>query len=477
MSERDTRGGFFDRIFGRAQKPLDKMYPQRPVQNDVTEGMVANPKVCMGLYYGTEVEFQHASPYAYAPVNVPISFMSIPTPIATDDATKEAIKKLVEERSEEYPIIERTKRIMGTAWRWVRYDAQSMSLIWESIPDQSITDIQKDPSTNAITCLRTNEMFKVCVGENKIIYAQRKRTITHDKITIQWIGDKSGLPLMDSTSSNPFHHMPIPFGHDCGENEWRGHSIFCRTLRTYKTIHDVEQNRSQILSDFQPKLVHEVGTNDVDSWLKNNGYATDINRAIDDTFHSKFFLNIFGKEKTSIVTLPSDATSPHERAIEQYIKRLVMGDGIPEIFWGEVATGNAASTDSQRDAAVQYVDAQRKEDNAPYDRLHNDSLEVLAFINNARYSPVVNAWDEFDMVSPLVKAQILQTVSAGIGAIVQNASGTKEDIYFFWKRFFPRLPDTDFVAFTTGLTEMAKHKAFSVSDVYSQNDSGNANNA
>lgn len=471
MSER-VSGSFWDRLTGRNTKALDKHYPQRPVNTDVTEGMVANADILNGLYYGSEIGLQHASPYAYAPVNVPISFMSIPTPIATDDVTKEAIKKLVEERSEEYPIIERTKRIMGTAWRWVRYDAQSMSLIWESIPDQSITDIQKDPSTNAITCLRTNEMFKVCVGENKIIYAQRKRTITPDKITVQWIGDKSGLPLMDSTSSNPFHHMPIPFGHDCGENEWRGHSIFCRTLRTYKTIHDVEQNRSQILSDFQPKLVHEVS--DADSWLKNNGYSTDITRAINDTFLSRFFLNIFGKEKSSILALPSDATSPHERALDQYIKRLVMGDGIPEIFWGEVATGNAASTDSQRDAAVQYVDAQRKEDNAPYDRLHNDSLEVLAFINNARYSTVTNAWDEFDMVSPLVKAQILSAVSAGIGAIVQNASGTKEDIYYFWKRFYPKLPETDIKVFTDGLTEMAKHKAFSVSDVYSQNDAGNA---
>jgi hypothetical protein len=471
MSER-VSGSFWDRLTGRNTKALDKHYPQRPVNTDVTEGMVANADILNGLYYGSEIGLQHASPYAYAPVNVPISFMSIPTPIATDDVTKEAIKKLVEERSEEYPIIERTKRIMGTAWRWVRYDAQSMSLIWESIPDQSITDIQKDPSTNDITCLRTNEMFKVCVGENKIIYAQRKRTITPDKITVQWIGDKSGLPLMDSTSSNPFHHMPIPFGHDCGENEWRGHSIFCRTLRTYKTIHDVEQNRSQILSDFQPKLVHEVS--DADSWLKNNGYSTDITRAINDTFLSRFFLNIFGKEKSSILALPSDATSPHERALDQYIKRLVMGDGIPEIFWGEVATGNAASTDSQRDAAVQYVDAQRKEDNAPYDRLHNDSLEVLAFIDNARYTKVTNAWDEFDMVSPLVKAQILQTVSAGIGAIVQNASGTKEDIYYFWKRFYPKLPETDIKVFTDGLTEMAKHKAFSVSDVYSQNDAGNA---
>lgn len=470
MSDRE-RGSFWDRITGRT-KALDKHYPTRPAQNDATEGMVANSEVLNGLYYGSDIGLQHAAPYAYAPVNVPISFMSIPTPIATDDQTKEAIKQLVELKSEEYPIIERTKRIMGTAWRWVRYDAKSMSLVWESIPDQSIVDIQKDPSTNAITCFRTDEQFKVCVGENKIIFAQRKRVITPDKITIQWIGDKGGLPLMDSTSSNPFHHMPIPFGHDCGENEWRGHSIFCRTLRTYKTIHDVEQNRSQILSDFQPKLVHEV--TDADSWLKNNGYSTDIVKAINDTFFSKFFLNIFGKEKTSIVTLPNDATSPHERAIDQYIKRLVMGDGIPEIFWGEVATGNAASTDIQRDAAVQYVDAQRKEDNAPYDLLHNQSLEILGFINNIRYGKVTNAWDEFDMMSPLVKAQVLQTAAAGIGAIVQNASGTKEDIYYFWKRFFPKLPETDIKAFTDGLTEMAKHKAYASSDIYSQNDSGNA---
>ena len=78
------------------------------------------------------------------------------------------------------------------------------------------------------------------------------------------------------------------------------------------------------------------------------------------------------------------------------------------------------------------------------------------------------------MMSPLVKAQVLQTAAAGIGSIVQNASGTKEDIYYFWKRFYPKLPETDIKVFTDALTEMAKHKAYAASDIYSQNESGKA---
>ena len=49
-----------------------------------------------------------------------------------------------------------------------------------------------------------------------------------------------------------------------------------------------------------------------------------------------------------------------------------------------------------------------------------------------------------------------------------SCGGTKEDVFWFWKKFYPGLPEADIAAFSAGLTEMAKHKAFSNTDAISQ---------
>jgi hypothetical protein len=72
------------------------------------------------------------------------------------------------------------------------------------------------------------------------------------------------------------------------------------------------------------------------------------------------------------------------------------------------------------------------------------------------------------MLSEEVKARVFQTVAAGISSIVTSAGGTIDDILYFWKKFYPELPEEDLETFVPGINETAKHKAFSNTDAISQ---------
>lgn len=463
----ETRGSFLSNFWSRSKRAdaLDKRTtPLRPYPVDMTGGLQANSETLNGLYYGSIDTLQFASPLVFTPINVPVSLVSIPTPTADDDVTKEAIKEIIDQMSDDFSIIERTKELHGTSWRWVRYDAKNMRLIWEAIPDDSITDIVVDPVTLEVKAIYTHEIFKITRSKNVQVYAERIRVITPDRVTVQWI-QKGGLVLEDQSFNNVFRFMPIPFSHDCAEGEIRGHSVLCRILRVLKTSHDVELQRNTILAEFNPKLVHEV--TDVKAWMANNGIK-DIGHLDSLTFSSRFFLNKKGDEGTTMLSLASDATKAHSEAIASLDKKAIMGSGVPELLWGGLATGNYASTDVQMDMAIAYINNLRGENMKAYETLFNQSLTIMAFINSRVYSPVKMAYSRLDMLSAEVRSKILLNTSSAIGSLVQSASGTKQMAVYFWKQFYPDMPDSDIEKYTAGIKEMAKHKAFSNTDAISQ---------
>ena len=457
----------FREFFARRTRDNDvtRTQPIRPYERDNTGGMPINEKLITGLYRGTNEGLQFASPLAVTPDNVPVNLVSIPTPTANDDATKERLRRLIDEKKEDFPIIERTKCAYGTAWRWAWYDSKNMALVWEAIPDASVSDIEQDTLSGEINAIYTHDRFKVTTGENRTAYIERRRKITPEQVTVKWEGDANARGTnLSYTGRNVFGTMPIPFGRDCGENEHRGHSVLARNMRSYRALHEIELKRAQILADFNPKL--NIKTTSVKSWLDNNG-LTDILHANDTVFESRLYIG--EKDDTIDITyLPSDATKPHSDAIKELTHKIVIGSEVPEIFWGTLATGNEASVDSHRDLASQYIAALRDEDSRPYERLFNDSLRILSFVEQTRYGAVTMGWGRFEMVSTLVKSQILANASAAISQIVTNAGGTKDDVLYFWRMFFPDLPETDISAFTAGIKDMAKHAAFARTDMYGQ---------
>jgi hypothetical protein len=459
----------FKQIFsGGRTVETDKRAPRRPQERDMTGGLVANAETLKGLYYGTAAKLQFASATAFTPVSMPVMIMGVPTPVVdkSDEATKDAVARIVDLFMDDFSIIHRVMLRNGTAWRWPRYNANTNSLIWEMIPDECITDLEIDILSGEIKAVYTHDNFKVTRGEGQIAYVERKRKITRERIDVRWVTKASGLPLEDSSSINVFGTLPIPFGHDCDEGEWRGHSVYGRILRLMRASHEIELARDEELSLFKPKLVQTV--KDVGKWLDNNGYA-----GVDevDVFSADMFLNM-AEEKTEFLHLPSDATKQYNDALADSLKRIIIGSGVPELFWGPIATGNAASTDSQKDMAIGYISYLREEVTKAYTRLINDSLKILSFVEMARYQPVKIKWDAFDMVSAEARARIFQAVSSGIAALVNSAGGTKDDMLFFWRKFFPDFPETEIAAFSAGITAMASHKALSTQDIATLQDLG-----
>jgi hypothetical protein len=400
----------------------------------MTGGLPANSETLYGLFYGTIPELQFASPMAYTPAKVPSMLVGIPTPRAKDVKTQKAVNRILEYLGEEIPLINETALIIGTAWRWVRWSQKLNRVIWEVIPDNTITDIELDLDTNEILAVWTHEQIRYTDGYNVIKYAERKRRIGRDTVQIWWTGTENNRMLKTESYKNPFGFIPIPFGHECKETEWRGHSIFGRNLRLLKACHDIQLKRDEILSKFEPKLKQKV-VNQAD-WLKNNGYQGigDI-----DPFDADFFINV-GEEDTEFLYLPADATRQHTEALSDNYKRAIIGSGVVELFWGGLATGNHASTDTQKDLGVENINALRRELNRPYSIAFNQTLTLMGFMEQTRYSEVVNDWGHFEMVSKDVQARIFSTFMQGLSLLIQNASMGYDDMLYFIKAFYPEGP-------------------------------------
>ena len=424
----------------------------RPQAVDMTGGLAANSDILHGLFYGDVAELQFASPMAYPPISVPRSLVGIPTPKAPDKKTQEALKAIVKDQSDECPIIVQTFLLIGTAWRWCRWSQKLNRVIWDAIPDDQITDIEIDLDTNEINAVWDHVMIQYVDGYNQVKQAERKRRIGRDYIQVWWLNAGDNRELKNTKMNNPFGFIPIPFGHECKENEWRGHSIFGRVLRLLKSTHDIQRSRDEVLAKFKPKLIQKVAN--AKEWLENN-YGS--NGTIDDIdpFNDDFYLNA-GEEETNFLHLPEDATRQHTEAIKANNDLIVIGSGVPELFWPGLATGNHASTDIQKDLGIAYIHDLRRELNRSFTQLFNQTLTIKGFMENTRYSQAENDWDQFEMVSKETQAQIFQMFTQGLGSIIQNASMGYEDIQYFINKFYPDILEKSRSKLKEGMKELLK---------------------
>jgi hypothetical protein len=197
--------------------------------------------------------------------------------------------------------------------------------------------------------------------------------------------------------------------------------------------------RDETLSKFKPKLVQSVaGDNGAENWLKNQGC-----KKLDeiDPFGDDFYINAGEQEKTEFLYLPADATRQHTEAINANNKLIVVGSGVPELFWPGLATGNHASTETQKDLGIAYIHDLRRELNRSFTQLFNQTLTVKGFMEQTRYGEVKNDWDQFEMVSKEVQARIFQLFTQGLGTIIQNAAMGYDDIKYFSDKFYPDMPE------------------------------------
>jgi hypothetical protein len=207
----------------------------------------------------------------------------------------------------------------------------------------------------------------------------------------------------------------------------------------------------------------------VADWLRNNGY-----KGIEDVdpFDADFFLNIGEDEDTDFMYLPGDATRQHTEALADNYKRAIIGSGVPELFWGGLATGNHASTETQKDLGVEYILSLRREMNRPYSVAFNQTLTIMGFMEQSRYSEVINEWDHFEMVSKEVQVKNFLAFMQGLGLLIQNASMGYDDMLYFVKKFYPASPVQTREQLKEGMAEIMTDHTLLLKggDVYDETD-------
>ncbi|MDR1952372.1 MAG: hypothetical protein LBQ37_02510 [Elusimicrobiota bacterium] len=411
-------------------------YARRPANKSSTGGLIANAALLKGIYTGSAIDFQLSSATAYTPVKLPSILAGIPSAKTQDETTKNLLKKINLLMFDECPIIAHSMLLYGTAWRWARWSDKLKKVIWENISDESIVDIVVDLDTEEISEIFADENIAYSAGENEPRFARRKRHITKTMVTTTW----TGAINKREEYQNSFGFLPIPFAHEALGSDWRGNSVYSRIIRPLKVNHDILYTRDEILSKFRPKLIQTLNEQKdaVNKWLINNGFE---NPADIDPFAQDFFVNV-GMEKTEMMFLASDATRQHTEAIDNNSKRIVVGSGVPEIFWGTLATGGNYNTAySQIHLGVEFIKSIQREMTKAFTQLINQTLQILAFTYFEKAQPVEIKWGALDFTSPTEKAQILSLFSGAMNSLIQSAGITKEQIKYFYDLLFPDAPE------------------------------------
>jgi hypothetical protein len=442
---------------GQEKATPTKQFSHRPGHRDLTGGLQANEDMLRGLYHGTWMGLQFASPLAFTPINLPVQMMGLPTPKADgdDELTQRRLNEITDAMSTAIPKINRSFLLIGTAWRFPRFDSKSMTIAWEEIPDKVVQDILIDVNTGRPVSILTDEMIRLSTGENKVALVQRKRTYTRDRIDVRWYGQRPAQAV-DYSALNVAGGLPVAFAHDADENEVRGYSALSRIIRDLKDYHDTDFRVSQIMTRFVPKQVQTV--DNPKTWRAENGLATDAEAAAYDIAEEDLIINRLN-EVTKYEFLAEAATAGHEKALERKYWKIVEGSGIPEIFWGLSLTGNHADGDNQVQKGVKHVDQIRDEVTAPYHELYAQSLRVLSVAYGETYKPFKMGWNELESISAETKSKILLNFAQAAAALIDKAGLTKPQLHSLWEQNFPKATPDDFKEFEAGLGEMAVHRA------------------
>jgi hypothetical protein len=394
---------------------------------------------------------------AFTPIAVPIWFMGIPIP-KTKDGNKETDKELaeyVQDKTQAITQIHLQCHRDGTIWVYPFFDTEE-GVVWEFIPDYTVSDVIRDINTGKIIQVITDEQISIKSGYNQIVNVERRRYFTAGEIVEEYSGDYIPAELRNRTKRNVSGFLPIPFSNNSDGDEVRGHSDYERIVPDLKNYHDVDLKQSQILSKFDPKMVQSV--KDAKLWLENNGYDS-INDI--DISSIDLIMNLYEQEDTKFV-FPENAYQAYESKLKNTFKKIVEGSGISEILWGIKTEGNHASAEEQLDIVVKYIDDKRLQKNKAYRQLFDATLKLerLASIRNFDDIELKIEWNNLDAISEKIKSEIFANFSKGVNMLISAAGVTKPQLYEFYKKLYPYATEETYDDWVVGLSQMALHKAF-----------------
>jgi hypothetical protein len=157
---------------------------------DYVEYEAANIDLTRNLFQNQYPGLKLAGGLAYAPIIVPVWFMGIPLPEPedkNDEKTKTFLEGLIKQFADTFAQIHKESHRDGTCWIWPHYSSKTMQLVWEFIPDDSITDIFKDIDTAEVVKIVTEETINLTVGLNALAIVRRRRTFTAQEVITEWM--------------------------------------------------------------------------------------------------------------------------------------------------------------------------------------------------------------------------------------------------------------------------------------------------
>jgi hypothetical protein len=426
-----------------AERDLTKTIKSTMPRDTIRNGGYAAADLLKGVYTGTNQHVNLAAGFTYPAISVVKQLVGVPL-------LGEEHKELQTYLFDEGAVLTQTMLVNGTAWRWARWSDRQRRLVWECIPDGAIGSqgLETDADTGEIMRVNTDETITFNIKDFRENTARCKRFIDKETIEEEWTGGETRYTKI----RNPFGYLPVPFGHDCWENEWRGNSVYSRIIRLIADIHAIRRNRDEILAQFKPKMIQTV--ENTDTWQKINKDHTEqkYNESY-APFEVDFVLN-GEKDKTEYLYIASDATAQLTAAIEDNRKEIIIASGLPEIFFGQIATGNAASTDSQILLGIEYIKEIRREMTRAYKLLLNQSAHILSYLRFESAAEVDINWDNLSMVSPEAKSRIMANYAGAISQLLSNGSVSKEGALYMTRLLYPDWTEDDAVAYLAGLNEM-----------------------
>jgi len=424
---------------------------QRPITRNMSEEYAVNGDLTRGLYHNQYPGLKLAGSLAFAPIFVPVSLMGLPVPTSPDERTQEALMGLVKQFSQTMQQVHLQAHREGTIWVFPSWSVKLSRLVWELIPDDTVTDIIRDIDTGEMLQIITTEQIKVQTGENTQAIVGRVRYFTRDRLKVVYSGGMNEVRI----TPNRFGIMPIPFANNSDGDEVRGHSDYERILSDLKNYHDIDYAWTQLLAKFSVKMIQSVSTT-VEKWADDN--AVDL--ANFDVSAIDVIFNKYNQESTSFV-FPEGAHAAYGQKLSQTFHKLVEGSGIPEIAWGLKTEGNHASAEEQMGSLIKFVESKREQKDSGYYRLFNDSLTLLGSATMQTFQPVSGLeWDNMDAVSEDVKSQIFQRFADGISKMIGAGSATLEQCHSLWLAMYPRATERDFETWRASLNKSAKYSQF-----------------
>ena len=431
--------------------------PTKNVRNarkviDWTDSMQANSEFTRGIWHNSYPGMKLAGSLAYSPIAIPASFMGLPIAETDNDKINEQLELITKQMEGQIKDIHIQCHREGTIWIYPKFSQGKLN--WEFIPDDSVTDIIRDLSTNEVIQIEVREQLTIATGDGNTATVDRTRIYTKNKVSIVYSGSVPA-GLKSTVSRNPAGILPIPFSNNADGGEVRGHSDYERIMTDLKSYHDIDLAEQNILAKFKIKMVQKV--KNVKDYATNNNFNS-VSEMFNDLDLSELDLIMNELDEDTTFIFPERATDAYRAAKVQRFHKIIEGSAIPEIAWGLKTTGNLASVEENMAMLMNFVRDKREQKNEAYKTLFTASLVLLNQAMLIDTVPEIEiSWDKLDNLSEKTKSEVFANFAKSLNSLISVAALSKEQLHKIWIANYPDVTEDTIEEFTIGLSNMAGH--------------------